>query len=127
MEIKLHAKTDTANESVKKLTCWDTASNPQCLRIEITSEIHLFPYGYFQHAKLGRAGNQDVLEIHFQDQVAIIKGKRLESLCAALERLAVERIRMRPEKYEGLGKSDGVVEDIQIKEIKEIGKEKSAQ
>ena len=52
-----------------------------------------------------------------------VKGKGLEPLCGALERLAVEQIRLRPEKYEGLGKSEGVIENI---EIKKIGQEELA-
>jgi hypothetical protein len=43
------------------------------------------------------------------------KGKGLEPLCDALERLAVERIRLRSEKYQGLGKNEEVIEDIEIK------------
>ena len=46
----------------------------------------------------------------------MVKGKGLEPLCDALERLAVERIKVRPEKYEGLGKNEGIVEDIEVKQ-----------
>jgi hypothetical protein len=49
----------------------------------------------------------------------MVKGKGLEPLCDALERLAVERIRARPEKYEGLGKSEGIIEDIEIRKASE--------
>jgi hypothetical protein len=45
------------------------------------------------------------------------KGKGLEPLCDALERLAVERIRLRPEKYQEPGKNEGVIEDIEIKNL----------
>jgi len=38
-------------------------------------------------------------------------------LCEALEQLAVERIRLRPEKYQWLGKNEGVIEDIEIKKF----------
>jgi hypothetical protein len=47
----------------------------------------------------------------------MVKGKGLEPLCDALERLSVERIRLRPEKYEGLGKSEGIIEEIEVKKI----------
>jgi len=83
--------------------------------VETTSEIHLFPYGYYQHAKFVRQNGKDVLQIQFQDRIVLVKGKSLEPLCDALERLAVERIRLRPEKYEVLGKNDGTIEDIEIK------------
>ena len=111
---KPHNKTDSTNESAKNLTCWRTATNPQCLRVETTNEVHLFPYGYFQHAKFIRQSGKDAVQIQFQDRTVTVKGKSLEPLCDALERLAVERIRVRPEKYEGLGKNDGIIEDIKI-------------
>jgi hypothetical protein len=82
--------------------------------VETTNEVHLFPYGYFQHAKFIRQSGKDVVQIQFQDRIIMVKGKGLEPLCDALERLAVERIRLRPEKYEGLGKSEGIIEDIKI-------------
>ena len=115
-------KTDSTNESAKNLTCWRTATSPQCLRVETTSEVHLFPYGYFQHAKFIRQNGKDVLQIQFQDRTVTVKGKGLEPLCDALERLAVERIRLRPEKYEGLGKSEGIIEEIEFsqKQIKTL-------
>ena len=111
---KPHNKTDSTNESAKNLTCWRTATNPQCLRVETTNEVHLFPYGYFQHAKFIRQSGKDAVQIQFQDRTVTVKGKSLEPLCDALERLAVERIRVRPEKYEGLGKNEGIIEDIKI-------------
>ncbi len=116
METKTHSPDDAAtNAWEKNLTCWRTASGPQCLRVETASEIHLFPYGCFQHAKFSRDGNKDVVQIRFQDQIVIAKGKSLEPLCAALERLAVERITMRPEKAAGLGRNERIIEASEIK------------
>jgi len=66
--------------------------------VETTDEVHLFPYGYFQHANLVRQSGKDIVQIQFQDRIVVVKGKGLEPLCDALERLAVERIRVRPEK-----------------------------
>ena len=117
---KSHNKTgSTADESAKNLTCWRTATSPQCLRVETTNEIHLFPYGYYQHAKFVRQSGKDVLQIQFQDRIVVVIGKGLEPLCDALERLAVERIRVRPEKYEGLGKNEGTIEEIEIKSMQQ--------
>jgi len=113
---KPHNKTDSTNESAKILTCWRTATSPQCLRVETVNEVHLFPYGYFQHAKFIRQSGKDVVQIQFQDRIVMVKGKGLEPLCDALERLAVERIRVRPEKYENVTKSEGVVNEIEITE-----------
>jgi hypothetical protein len=88
--------------------------------VETVNEVHLFPYGYFQHAKFIRQNGKDAVEIQFQDRIVMVKGKGLEPLCDALERLAVERIKLRPEKYEGLGKSEGIIEEIEFsqKQIK---------
>ena len=124
METQTNPSNDAAMDTrTKNLTCWRTATNPQCLRVETVNEVHLFPYGYFQHAKFIRQSGKNVLQIQFQDRTVTVKGKGLEPLCGALERLAVEQIRLRPEKYEGLGKSEGVIENI---EIKKIGQEELA-
>ena len=117
METQTNSPNDTATDArTKNLTCWRTATNPQCLRVETTNEVHLFPYGYFQHAKFIRQSGKDVVQIQFQDRIVMVKGKGLEPLCDALERLAVERIRVRPEKYENVTKSEGVVNEIEITE-----------
>lgn len=113
METKSHAKTNTTDSRDENLTCWRTATNPQCLRVETTSEIHLFPYGYFRHAKLSREGNKDAVQIEFQDTIVIAKGKSLEPLCDALARLGVERIRMCPDKYAANAQA-GVIVEINI-------------
>ncbi len=123
---KSHNKTGSpTDESAKNLTCWRTATSPQCLRVETTNEVHLFPYGYYQHAKFVRQSGKDVLQIQFQDRIVTVKGKGLEPLCDALERLAVERIKVRPKKYEGLGKNEGTIEDIDVKERGEQDSQKS--
>ena len=83
--------------------------------METGNEVHLFPCGYFQHAKFVRQNGRDVLQIQFQDRIVLVKGKGLEPLCDALERLAVERVKVLPEKYEGLGKSEGVIDGIEIR------------
>ena len=44
--------TAPACSRAKDVTCWSTDSSAHCLRVEKPGEIHLFPYGYFQHAKL---------------------------------------------------------------------------
>ena len=116
MEAKIRSSSDAASEPWDEgLTCWRTASGPQCLRVETTSKVHLFAYGYFQYASFSREGNKEVVQIQFQDRIAIVKGSGLEPLFAALERLAVERIRISPEKYKQILKGDGFVEDIEIK------------
>ena len=121
METQTNSSNDTATDArTKNLTCWRTATSPQCLRVETTNEVHLFPYGYFQHAKFIRQNGKDAVEIQFQDRIVMVKGKGLEPLCDALERLAVERIKTCPEKYGAIARNEGVIEDI---EIKQRGKE----
>lgn len=99
--------------------CWRTATSPQCLRVETTSEIHLFVYGYFQHAKFTRQNGKETVQIQFQDRIIVARGKGLEPLCDALERLAVEHIKMCPEKYRAIARNEGVIEDIEIQAVKQ--------
>ena len=121
METQTNSSNDTTTDArTKNLTCWRTATNPQCLRVETVNEVHLFPYGYFQHAKFIRQSGKDVVQIQFQDRIVMVKGKGLEPLCDALERLAVERIKICPEKYGAIARNEGVIEEI---EIKQRGKE----
>lgn len=114
METKPHAKTDTTDTRNENLMCWRTAISPQCLRVETSNEVHLFPYGYFQHAKLCQQDNKDIVEIQFHGQTIIAKGKSLEPLCEALARLAVERINLRPEKYAPIARTGGTIDTIEI-------------
>ena len=118
MEAQTNTSNDAATDSrTKNLTCWRTATNPQCLRVETTNEDHLSPYGYFQYAKFIRQNGKDVMQIQFQDRIVMVKGKGLEPLCDALERLAVERIKICPEKYGAIARNEGVIEDIEIKQL----------
>ena len=118
METQTNSSNDTATDArTKNLTCWRTATSPQCLRVETTNEVHLFPYGYFQHAKFIQQSGKDVVQIQFQDRIITVKGKGLEPLCDALERLAVERIKTCPEKYGAIARNEGVIEDIEIKQL----------
>jgi hypothetical protein len=98
------------------LTRWSTDSSTHCLRVEKPGEIHLFPYGYFQHAKLVKNPGDEVLHIRFQDCLVTVTGKGLERLCSALERLAVDRIRLLPSAQRIFPKSEGVIEAIEIRE-----------
>ena len=117
METQARPSSDTAtNTWTKDLTCWHMATSPQCLRVETTSEIHLFAYGYFQHARFFRQGSNDIVEIHFQGQIIIAKGKGLEPVCDALARLGLERMRLRPEKYDA-GTKEGMIVEIEIRHL----------
>jgi hypothetical protein len=90
------------------------ATSPQCMRVETTAEAHLFPYGYFQHAKFSRQGNKDIVEIQFQDRIVTARGKNLMPLYDALARLAVECVKVRPEKYEAIIGNESVIEKLEI-------------
>ena len=115
METKPHAKANAAESRNENLTCWQTATSPQCLHVETMSEVHLFPYGYFSHARFSRDGKIDIIEIQFQQTAVIAKGKGLEPLCDALARLAVERIKTCPEKY-GAGTKGGIIIEIEVRQ-----------
>ncbi len=118
MESKTRPSNDAATDAqAKNLTCWRTATGPQCLRVETVNEIHLFPYGYFQHAKFVQQNGRDAVEIQFQDRIVMVKGKGLEPLCDAQERLAVERIKICPEKYRVIARNEGVIEEIEIQTV----------
>jgi len=91
------------------------------------NEVHLFPYGYFQHAKFIRQTGKEVVQIQFQDRIIVVKGKGLEPLCDALERLAVERIKVRPEKYEVIGRNEGIIEEIEFRQIGQLREPDSLQ
>ncbi len=117
METQTKPSNDAAADTrTKNITCWRTATSPQCLRVETANEVHLFPYGYFQHAKFIRQTGKEVVQIQFQDRIVTVKGKSLEPLCDALERLAVERIKVCPEKYGAIAKNEGIIEEIEIKQ-----------
>ena len=86
--------------------------------MEKPEEIHLFPYGYFQYAKLVKNCGDEALHIQFQDRLITITGKNLEPLCSGLERLAVDRIRLLPSAQRTFPKSEGFIEAIEIQEPK---------
>ena len=58
-----------------------------------------------------------LVQIQFQDRIITVKGKGLEPLCDALERLAVERIKICPEKYRVIARNEGVIEEIEIQTV----------
>jgi len=120
METKLRSDSEAPTVTRSKdLTCWSTDSSAHCLRVEKPGEIHLFPYGYFQHAKLVKNSGNEVLQIRFQDCLVTVTGKGLEPLCSALERLAVDRIRLLPAAQRAFPKSEGFIEAIEIREPKQ--------
>lgn len=120
METKLRSESEAPTGSrTKDLTCWSTDSSAHCLRVEKPGEIHLFPYGYFQHAKLVTNSGDEALQIRFQDCLITVTGKSLEPLCSALERLAVGRIRLLPSAQRTFPKSEGIIEAIEIQEPKQ--------
>lgn len=117
MENKTNSTNDKTESWDADLACWRTATSPQCLRVEAGDEVHFFPYGYFQHAKFTRQSGKDVIQIQFQDHIAVVTGKGLDPLCDALQRLAVECIKTCPEKYGTIARNEGVIENIEIKEV----------
>jgi hypothetical protein len=120
METKLRSESETPSVSrAKDVSCWSIDSSAHCLRVEKPGEVHLFPYGYFQHAKLVRNSGDESLHIRFQDCLITVTGKNLEPLCSGLERLAVDRIRVLPPAQRTFPKSEGFIETIEIHEPKQ--------
>src|SRR5258708_29833893 len=118
METNPRAKDESTSESrAKDLRCWSTAASPQCLRVERPGEIHLFPYGYFEYAKFLTSSGSPVLHIRFRERVVSVTGKNLKPLCDALERLAVDCIRII--SHPKFSKSEGLIEKIEINEAKQ--------
>lgn len=122
MESKIEAsrepQADTWNKS---LICWRTSSTgPQCLCVELHNEIHLFPYGYLQHAKFSSENGAESIQLQFQDQLVLAKGHGLKPLCEALCKFTVERIRTCPEELAGFGKGEGVIEKIEVQKRRKI-------
>ena len=110
-------KTSNAAEARNEnLTCWRAATSPQCLRIETALEIHLLPYGYFQHAVFSRKNNNDCLLVEFTGTSIYITGKRLEALVDAFARLGVEHINVRPAKYV-TSNSESVITEIEVSKV----------
>jgi hypothetical protein len=104
------------NSRTKDLTCWSTDSSAHWLRLEKSGEIYLFPYGYFQHAKLVRNSDDESLHIRFQDCLITATGESLELLYRALQRLAVDRIRVLPQAQGTFPPSEGFIEASEIHE-----------
>lgn len=55
-----------------------------------------------------------MVEIRFQDTSVIAKGTNLEPLYDALARMAVERIKVCPEKYGVITRKEGMIEELEI-------------
>src|SRR5580693_5404796 len=108
METKLRSDSEAQTGSrTKDVSCWSTDSNAHCLRVEKPGEIHLFPYGYFQHAKLITDSDDETLHIQFQERLIVVTGKNLEASCSAFQRLAVDCIRLLPKAHRPFPKSEG--------------------
>ena len=115
METKPRSESEAPTSSrTKDLNSWSTDSSAHCLRVEKPGEIHLFPYGYFQHAKLIQNSGDETLRIRFQDCLITVTGKNLEPLCGALQRLAVDRIRILPLAQRKFPKSEGLLKQLRL-------------
>jgi DNA replication protein DnaC len=78
-----------------------------------------FVRGYFQHAKLITDSGDETLHIQFQDRLIVVTGKSLEALCSALQRLAVDCVRLLPKAHRPFPKSEGFIDAIEIQEPKQ--------
>ena len=72
-------------------------------------------------------GNNDLHIFQQQSDVVVgcppfekpfnLRFERQQQRELARKLMAVERVKLRPEKYEGLGKSEGIIEGIEIRKV----------
>lgn len=107
-----HANSTTTNEDLK---CWNSGSNPLCLRIELGDGTQfILPYGYFEGAKFVCDSDKEVLSIQFKAYQFRVTGNALRDLCVAFQTLSVESLKECPRRYQALAKSQPFIEKIEV-------------
>lgn len=100
--------------------CWQREAPCPCLRIETSpNESHVFPYQHLVTASLTSAEHTETLRLFFSSHDVELQGRNLRTLLLALQDFAVKWLRTMPDRYEGLGTSDGsVITEIHIAEAR---------
>jgi hypothetical protein len=96
--------------------CWQRETHTACLRVEtFGGEIHLFPYGQFVTASLGRTEQSETVRITFSSHDVEITGSNLGDLFHALQDFAVKWVRAMPARYQPLGEGDdGLISSVRV-------------
>ena len=109
----------SADGEQKQLICWNKDAQAQCLRVELSDDrSFIFPYTHLTFASMEREEGRDVLTASFTTHDLRIVGKNLRELCIALQKLAVDWIRLAPARYAALAPSEAVfIEKIEVEEV----------
>jgi hypothetical protein len=88
------------------------------LRVELRDgSVNLYQYAWLERVQFLPAEEADSLTLFFNRQSVRITGKKLRELVSALQRMAVEWVKEKPDHFDSVGNSDGAwVESIQIVE-----------
>ena len=113
----------------KQLTCWNKDAQAQCLRVELSDErSFIFPYTHLTFASTEREEGRDVLAVSFTTHDLRIVGRNLRELGIALQKLAVDWIRLAPARYAALAANEAVfIEEIEVKEVEDSSERESGQ
>jgi hypothetical protein len=88
------------------------------LRVELRDgSINLYPYAWLERVQFVAAEDADSMTLFFNRQSVRITGKKLRELVSALQRMAIEWVKERSERFNSVGDSDGAwVDTIQVME-----------
>ena len=107
-----------AKAESNEIQCWGENLNAQMLRVELRDgSLNLYPYAWLERVQFSPAEEADSVTLFFNRQSVCITGKKLRELVSVLQRMAVEWVKERPERFNSNGTSDGAwVESIQVEE-----------
>ena len=101
-----------------EVQCWGENPNAQMLRVELRDgSVNLYPYAWLERVQFLPAEEADSLTLFFNRQSVRITGKKLRELVSALQRMAVEWVKEKPDHFDSIGSADGAwVDTIEIVE-----------
>jgi hypothetical protein len=88
------------------------------LRVELhDGSLNLYQYSWLERVQFIPAAEADSVTLFFNRQSVCIRGKKLQELVMAFQRMAVEWVKEQSEHFNSIASSDGAwVERIQIGE-----------
>lgn len=111
---------EEGDDESKSIVCWNKDTQAQCLRVELSSAIFVFPYAHLLSAKLARVENRDVLEVSLSSHAIRVSGRNLREVLLALQKFAVEWVKEVPPRYHRLVAREAVlIEAIEVQERSE--------
>ena len=102
-----------------EIQCWGENPNAQMLRVELRDgSLNLYPYAWLERVQFSPTEEADSVTLFFNRQSVCITGKKLRELVTSLQRMAIEWVKERSERFNSIGSIDGAwVERIQIVEL----------